>query len=519
MDFEQSYRAIDAKDSRFDGQFYTAVRSTGIYCRPSCPARTPLRQNVSFYPTSAAAHEAGYRACKRCLPEAAPGTPEWNLRSDVAARAMRLIIDGELNADRGGVNQLATQLGYSSRQLGRILRAELGAGPLALARAARAQTARTLLTSTGMKFSEIAFASGFASIRQFNETVQQVFDLSPSQLRAAALDRHPDRHSERHSERQEHAEPGTVEGTTLDLRLPLRPPYDPGIFAFLAARAVDGVEIGTASSYARSLALPHGTASVLVTLPELAEGLTTAERAWATDHLRLRATVQNLKDLPSLLARVRRVFDLDADPVAIDTQLAESPALRERVEQLPGIRLPGAVDAAEMLLRAMVGQQITVVAARGQLHRLATLGESFVGPEPQLNRLFPTPRQLAEGGAELLRGPQRRTDSILNAMRELDRGLHLGLDDDPDSLRAKLLPLPGIGPWTVNYLAMRLLGATDIHLDGDVAVRKGLETVGLSAQDTGSMSPWRSYATVHFWRSAAETTPQRKNSPGKKQRK
>ncbi|WP_394942290.1 AlkA N-terminal domain-containing protein [Psychromicrobium sp. YIM B11713] len=508
MDFEQRYRAIDARDRRFDGQFFTAVRTTGIYCRPSCPARTPHRENVDFYATSAAAHEAGYRACKRCLPEAAPGTPEWNLRSDTAARAMRLIMDGEMNAERGGVEHLAQQLGYSPRQLGRIMRAELGAGPLSLARAARAQTARTLLTSTTMKFADIAFASGFSSIRQFNETIQQIFDSSPTQLREAGLKRHHLGGQALPSEAEEFptVRPAT-NGTSLQLRLPLRPPYDPGIFSFLAARAVDGVELATSSSYARTLALSHGNASILVSLPELPRDVSEPERAWATDHLELQASVENLKDLPSLLARVRRVFDLDADPIAIDTQLARSPALRERVTAIPGIRLPGAVDATEMLLRAMVGQQITVAAARGQLHRLASLGTRYPGPEKALSLLFPTAEQLATAGAELLRGPAKRSSSIVNAMRHLADGLHLGVEDDPDSLRSKLLPLPGIGPWTVNYLAMRFLGATDIHLDGDVAVRKGLESVGLDTKQTIALSPWRSYATVHFWRSAAEVNP------------
>ena len=508
MDFEQRYRAIDARDPRFDGQFYTAVRSTGIYCRPSCPARTPRRENVHFYPTSAAAHEAGYRACKRCLPEAVPGTPEWNLRSDVAARAMRLIADGVVN--RGGVELLAAQLGYSVRQLNRILLAELGAGPLSLARAARAQTARALLTSTGMKFADAAFASGFSSVRQFNDTVQQVFDLTPGHLRATATKR---------GNLPAAAGAGSgLRGTTLNLKLPLRPPYDHGIFDFLAARAVHGVELADAESYSRTLALPLGHASITVQLPELPAGMDSGQRAWATDHLLLQASLQDLKDLPTLLSRVRRLFDLDADPIAIDNGLRNS--LPERLAAVPGIRLPGALEASEMLLRAMVGQQITVQAARGQLHRLAALGGSVDSPVAGLDRLFPSPAQIAEHGADILRGPKRRTDSILAAMARLagsdesGRGLSLGVADDVQSLREKLLPLPGIGPWTVNYLAMRLLGAPDIFLDNDVAVRKGLAAVGLDAADTAALSPWRSYATVHFWRAAAARPTDRAIGPG-----
>lgn len=496
MDFEQRYRAIDARDPRFDGQFYTAVRSTGIYCRPSCPARTPRRENVHFYPTSAAAHEAGYRACKRCLPEAVPGTPEWNLRSDVAARAMRLIADGVMN--RGGVDLLAAQLGYSVRQLNRILLAELGAGPLALARAARAQTARALLTSTSMKFADAAFASGFSSIRQFNETVHQVFELTPGQLRAAALNR-----GQLRSPLEDGPHPL---GTTLQLRLPLRPPFDPAIFSFLAARAVDGVEVADPTSYSRTVALPMGNATITVTLPAFPSSLSAAERAWAIDHLLLQATVKDLRDLPTLLARVRRLFDLDADPIAIDNGLRG--ILPRSVAAAPGIRLPGALEATEMLLRAMVGQQITVVAARGQLHRLAALGEDVGTPMSGLTKIFPTPAQLAEHGAEVLRGPQRRTDSILAVMGSLavadqPGGLRLGVADDLPSLQEKLLPRPGIGPWTVNYLAMRLLGAPDIFLANDVAVCKGLAALGLDKAATAAMSPWRSYATVHLWQAAA----------------
>lgn len=496
MDFEQRYRAIDARDPRFDGQFFTAVRSTGIYCRPSCPARTPRRENVTFYPTSAAAHEAGYRACKRCLPEAVPGTPDWNVRSDVAARAMRLIADGVVN--RGGVELLATHLGYSVRQLNRILLAELGAGPLALARAARAQTARELLTSTEMKFADAAFASGFSSVRQFNETVQQVFTLAPSQLRAAALKRG-------------HLRPASDEvldpfGTAVDLRLPLRPPYHHSIFSFLAARAVDGVEIATESSYSRTMALPLGHATFTVRLPALPAGLDSIESAWATDHLRLQATLTDLKDLPTLLARVRRLFDLDADPIAIDDGLR--PSLAESVDAAPGVRLPGALEAAEMLLRAMVGQQITVVAARGQLHKLAELGTDIPSSIPGLRKIFPSPEQLAKHAGEVLRGPRRRTESILSVMNslaepDLDGGLTVDVADDLHSLQQKLLPRPGIGPWTVNYLAMRLLGSPDIFLEHDVAVRKGLLALGLDAAETTALSPWRSYATVRFWQAAA----------------
>ncbi|WP_457971918.1 DNA-3-methyladenine glycosylase 2 family protein [Arthrobacter sp. D1-17] len=522
MDFWQRYRAIDARDTRFDGQFYTAVRSTGIYCRPSCPARTPKADNVTFYETSAAAHDAGYRACKRCLPEAVPGTPAWNLRSDIAGRAMRLINDGVINRD--GVEGLAARLGYSSRQLNRILTQELGAGPLSLARAGRAQTARTLLVSTSMKFADVAFAAGFSSVRQFNETMGEVFAMTPTALRATA-----------------HRHPAPATSTALTLNLPYREPFDPGIFSFLAVRAIPGIESGTATSYARTLRLPHGHARFTVEYNTAANNTAeykTAEYKTAGDDggtrgrpLVLTIGAADLRDLPALLSRVRRLLDLDADPVAIDEALSADPRLSDSVAEAPGIRMPGALDPHELLIRAMVGQQITVGAARTALTRLAAAGSPSVVPGEGLNRLFPTPEQIAENGRELLRGPQRRTDALVAASAALAaRELELGYGDDLPGLRSKLLPLAGIGPWTVGYVAMRVIGAPDIFLANDAAVRNGIRNLTSGgavshradkgggpapapvfggspdisrSPDFDGVSPWRSYATMHLWRAAA----------------
>ncbi|MFJ3958761.1 DNA-3-methyladenine glycosylase 2 family protein [Arthrobacter sp. NPDC090010] len=503
MDFWQRYRAIDTRDARFDGQFYTAVKTTRIYCRPSCPARTPKAENVEFFETSAAAHEAGYRACKRCLPEAVPGTPAWNVRSDVAARAMRLINDGVM--DDGGVPILAARLGYSTRQLGRILTQELGAGPLALARAARAQTARQLLVSTPMSLSDVAFASGFNSIRQFNETIAEVYDRTPGQLRASA----------RHNERSLPSKGAPASGT-LSLRLPYRGVLDRGVFAFLAARAIPGVELATDSSYERALTMPHGVAHFSVTL-----------NSRGTLDLDVHSVA--LKDLHSLITRVRRLFDLDADPVAIDEVLSTDPRLAPQVASVPGIRLPGALDPQEMLIRAMIGQQITVAAARTALGGLATRGEPFApqrgtasdGPGRSrhagsplegdgITRLFPAPAVLAEAIPELLRGPARRRESLRHAATAMASGeLAFGFGDTPETLAERLLPLPGVGPWTVGYLSMRVLGAPDVFLAGDAAIRNGIRSLGGDGDPAfASLSPWRSYATLHLWRAAA-TAPRR----------
>ncbi|MBT2530529.1 DNA-3-methyladenine glycosylase 2 family protein [Arthrobacter sp. ISL-48] len=482
MDFWQRYRAIDARDTRFDGQFYTAVRTTGIYCRPSCPARTPKAANVTFYETSAAAHDAGYRACKRCLPEAVPGTPAWNIRQDLAGRAMRLINDGVVNRD--GVEGLAARLGYSARQLNRILSHELGAGPLSLARASRAQTARTLLVSTSMKLADIAFAAGFSSVRQFNETVVEVFALTPTALRATA----------------KHHKPATA--TALTLSLPYREPFDPGIFSFLAVRAIPGIEAGTPGSYARTLRLPHGDARFSIDYDAGTTGRPLTLTIGAVD----------LRDLPALLSRVRRLFDLDADPVAIDNALAVDTRLAPSVAATPGIRMPGALDPQELLVRAMIGQQITVAAARTALTQLSAAGSAALLPGDGLDRLFPTAAEIAETGYLLLRGPQRRIDALRSVASALAAGtLDFGYGDDLPGLTAKLLPLPGVGPWTVGYVAMRVLGAPDVFLANDAAVRNGIRALGLppdrgseaTGPDFHEVSPWRSYATMHLWRAAA----------------
>ena len=489
MDFTERYRVIQAKDSRFDGQFITAVRSTGIYCRPSCPARTPKAENVTFYATSAAAHEAGFRACKRCLPEAVPGTPDWNLRNDLASRAMRLIGDGVV--EREGVPGLAGRLGYSPRHLTRVLHQELGAGPLALSRAHRAQTARTLLTSTDLPVADIAFAAGFASIRQFNDTIAEVFELTPGQIRAK---RGP-----------QSSTPGS-----LSLSLPFRAPFDAaGVFGWLIPRAVTGVEVATATAYARTLQLPGGPARF--------------EVRFDGRSLRLDARLTHLGDLPVLVSRVRRLFDLDADPIAVDTALSADPALAPRVAAIPGIRLPGAVDAEEMLFRAIIGQQITVAAARTQLNRLTeACGTVLESTEPAADaadatgrtRLFPTAAQIAATGRDALVGPRAKIDTVIRLADALASGhLTLSMGDDATEQHARLTAFAGIGDWTAGYVGMRVLGNPDVFLSGDVAVRSGARNLGLPGDPrpltayAAGLSPWRSYLCLHLWRAAGLLAP------------
>lgn len=516
MTFDERYRAIDARDTRFDGQFVTAVHSTGIYCRPSCPARTPKRENVSFYPTSAAAHEAGFRACKRCLPEAAPGSPDWDLRGDAAARAMRLIADGVV--EREGVAGLAARLGYSSRHLTRLLTAELGAGPLALARAHRAHNARMLLVGTDLPVADIAFSAGFASVRQAGDTIREVFGLTPTELRARRRAATPD--------------PATL--GEIDLLLPHREPMDAaGIFAWMHARALLGVETSAATSFARNLRMPRGPAWFEVRQDE-------------KGRLRLRARVAHLGDLAPLVATARRIFDLDADPIAVDAALSSHPLLAPLVARVPGIRVPGAADPHEMLIRAMVGQQISVAAARTALTALtAALGErldaSADGRNPTLRQaqgagsevqgagsddltgepglLFPTMTAIAEHGAEVLRGPGARIRAITGAAAALADGtLNLTVGDDRAAQREALLAMPGIGPWTADYVRMRVLGDPDVLLPGDVAVRAGAAASGIPSDPvpltdwSTRAAPWRSYLCAHLWRAAPVRTPRTKTS-------
>jgi AraC family transcriptional regulator of adaptative response / DNA-3-methyladenine glycosylase II len=493
-DTERCYRAVTSRDARFDGQFIMAVRTTGIYCRPSCPAVTPKSKNVSFFPTSAAAQAGGYRACRRCLPDAVPGSPEWNVRADLAARAMRLISDGAV--ERDGVPGLANRLGYSERQLGRVLTAELGAGPLALARAHRAHSARLLIEMSGLPLTDVAFAAGFASVRQFNETIREVFATTPSELRAT---------SARRARRQVDV---PTAGARLSLRLPFRPPFDvAGVLTFLADRAVPGVEDGSrdetgVTGYGRTLRLPHGSGTVWLTAN--------------TDHVRCELQLADLRDLSSAVARVRRLFDLDADPEAVMRVLGADRALGPLVAAVPGIRVPGAVDGPELVLRAMLGEQVSVAAARTATGQLAeALGERLPtvdgdNPAASLTTLFPSAAQLAEGGAEVLRGPKRHNSAIIDVATALADGtvdVHVGRD--PEELRAELLRLPGIGPWTADYVLMRVLGMPDVLLIGDLVLRENAAALGIADDAAGlaeraqAWRPWRSYAGMYLWRAGA----------------
>jgi AraC family transcriptional regulator of adaptative response / DNA-3-methyladenine glycosylase II len=469
--FAQRYRALASRDSRFDGQFIAGVHSTGIYCRPSCPATTPKERNVSFYRTAAAAHEAGLRACKRCQPDAVPGSPDWNLTDDLASRAMRLIADGVV--EREGVPGLAARLGYTARHLTRVLVSELGAGPLALARAQRAQNARTLLGATELPVADVAFAAGFSSVRQFNDTILAVYETTPTALRALA--------------RRGHATEAPADRTTISLRLPARAPFDgPGLMRFFADHAIPGLEEGGEDWFERPVLLPGGVAHVRTRLDGAGIAVT--------------ARLERISDLAPLVSRLRRLFDLDADSVAIDEALAEDPVLAPLIAATPGIRLPGVVDPEQALFSTLVGQQISVAAARTVLGTLCR--------ELGTDGLFPTAEQFAERGRDVLRGPATRIATIVGAAEAIVEGrLRLDLGMPADEFTAGLQSLPGIGPWTSGYLAMRVLGNPDVLLASDLVMQQSAAAHGIPSTARAlavhgtRWSPWRSYAGLHLWRS------------------
>jgi AraC family transcriptional regulator of adaptative response / DNA-3-methyladenine glycosylase II len=477
-DFDRCFRAMQSKDARFDGWFVTAVLTTGIYCRPSCPARPPFARNVQFYPTAAAAQRAGFRPCKRCRPDASPGSPEWNIRSDVVARAMRLIADGAV--DRDGVTGLAAKVGYTARQLERLMQTEVGAGPLALARAQRTQTARVLIETTDLPFSDVAFAAGFSSIRQFNDTVREVCDCTPTELRRKAARRRD-----------------IAEGTgTVSLRLPTRMPFAfEGAFGHLAAGAVPGCEEVRDGAYRRTLRLPRGNGIVSLTP--------------APDHVRCDLRVDDFRDLSTAIARCRRLLDLDADPEAVVEALSADPELAPLVAKSPGQRIPRTVDEHELALRAVIGQQVSMKAARTHTARIAeAYGTPIADPVGGLTHVFPSADQLGDLSSDALAFPESRRRTVRALITALANGI-VNLDPGCDwqSAREQLLALPGVGPWTAEVIAMRGLGDPDAFPAADGGIRSAAARLSLPSNTPGLIEhslrwrPWRSYATQHLWAS------------------
>lgn len=453
MDEETRYEAVASRDARFDGAFFFAVETTGIYCRPSCPAVTPKRKNVRFYPTAAAAQGNGFRACRRCRPDAVPGSAEWNVRADVVGRAMRMIGDGVV--DREGVPGLAGRLGYSARQVQRQLTAELGAGPVALARAQRAHTARTLLQTTVLPVTEIAFAAGFASVRQFNDTIRQIYARTPSGLRAE---------SHRGGRRAASASAAPAEAG-IALRLAYRGAYAAReMFDLLADEAVPFVEevIGEpgARTYRRTLRLPHGPG--IVSVDEGLPATGTARSGW----LEARIHLTDLRDLTTAVQRLRRLLDLDADPYAVDERLAADPFLAPLVAARPGLRAPGTADAEEYALRVHAGP--------AEARRLvAAYGDPVDRPCGALTRLFPAAAALVD---DPVAGPL--ATALAEGAVRLDSGA------GREEAERALLAVPGVTARTAALIRMRGLGDPDVAPDGE--------------PDDAAWRPWRSYAVRHL---------------------
>ncbi|RNL65172.1 DNA-3-methyladenine glycosylase 2 family protein [Nocardioides marmoriginsengisoli] len=474
QDTEACYRAVKSKDRRFDGVFYTAVRTTGIYCRPSCPAITPKLANVTFHPSAAAAQLAGYRACKRCLPDATPGSPEWDLAADVAGRAMRLISDGIV--DRDGVDGLAARLGYSTRQLNRVVSSSFGAGPLALARARRSQTARVLIETTELSFADVAFASGFASIRQFNDTVREVYAATPTELRGRRG--------------------RTSASGSIVTRIGVREPFaGTELLGFLALRAVPGIEAVDleAGWYERSLDLPHGPGVVRIDLRDRPAG-----------QVPCRFALADARDLAPALERTRRLLDADADPIAVDEQLGDDPRLAPLVRRRPGLRVPGHVDGFEVAVRAVLGQQVSVAGARTLAARLVDSHgrELDLAGQHQVTSLFPAADALAGIDPEEIAMPRARGRALAAmAAAVADGTVALDRSADRGEVRDSLLAVPGIGPWTADYIALRALGDPDVFLPTDLGVKHAAEHLGIDdiARHSEGWRPWRSYALIHLW--------------------
>lgn len=461
-DHEACYRAVQARDARFDGRFCTAVVTTGIYCRPSCPARTPKAGNVRFFACAAAAEEAGFRACKRCRPESAPGDPAWDRRADLVGRAVRLIADGAA-ADEG-IPGLARRLHVSERHLRRLFVAELGAGPLQVAATRRLALARILLDQTDLPVTQVAFAAGFASIRRFNAAMASAYGSAPSVLR----------------ERQKAGPSGA-----LRLRLPARPPFaGDTVLAFLGGHTTPGIEEVVGGTYRRTV-----DGGIVAATPD-ATGLT------------VELEVDDVRRVGPLVGAMRRLFDLDCDPAAVADVLGRDPLLVPALALTPGVRLPGAFDGFEVAVRTVLGQQVSVAGATTLAARLVrACGDPLDAPSGGLTHRFPTPAALASADLSTIGLTTARSASLRAvAAAVADGSLDLSPAADREAATRTLLSLPGIGPWTTALVAARALGDPDALPASDLALRRaaGLETRALLAR-AEAWRPWRSYATFALW--------------------
>ncbi len=472
LDEDICYQALRSRDRRFDGRFFTGVRSTGIYCRPVCPARTPLKKNVRFFACAAAAEDAGFRPCMRCRPETAPGTPAWEGSSATVSRAVRLISQGYL--DDAHVDDLAAVLGVGARHLRRLFDEHLGASPNAVALTRRVHFARTLIDETDLAITEVAYSAGFSSVRRFNDAFQKVFHRNPSQVRGSTRRR-------------------VIAGATLRLRLPFRPPLNwDAILGFLRERALDGVEVVT-DSYRRNVSL-DGVSGVIDVAHD------------AGNCLVLTASAGMSRVLPKVVERVRRIFDLAADPERIASHLSFDSRLAPLVAGNPGLRIPGAWDGFEVAVRAIVGQQVSVAGARTVVGRIVRrYGEAFDG-DSEIGYLFPTAEKMSRArlnGVGVTGARAYAIRGVARAVRdgEVDFQRLVALDDTIEMLRK----LDGVGPWTAHYMAMRAFGDPDAFPAGDLGLMRAAQDLlgTVSEKDLLKRAerwrPWRAYAALYLW--------------------
>lgn len=477
------YQALASHDPRFDGVFYVGVTSTGIYCRPVCTARTPKAANCRFFDSAEAAEKANFRPCLRCRPELAPGNAPVDDAHRIASLIAHRIDEGMLD-DGAGLESIATRFGWSSRQIRRMMQRELGVSPMDLVLTRRLLLAKQLLTETTLPISEVAFASGFASVRRFNDAFNGRYGIPPTQFRKATPD----------------ARSAATPSDTFRLQLVYRPPFEwREMLAFLGARAMRGVECIDGDTYLRTVRL--GAHSGWIRVAHVP-----ARRALVVE------LVHSLTPLlPALLGRLRHLFDLSARPDVIAAHLSRDALLADSLERLPGLRVPGAFDGFELAVRAILGQQITVKAATTIAGRyVAALGEAVRTTHAGLDRLAPTPDRVAHAPVEDLTAlgiVRARAESIRALAREMAAGrLSLEPGAQPEEAIARLTALPGVGPWTAQYIAMRALRWPDAFPKEDVAARKALGGVSAGAADAASQAwrPWRSYALLHLWQTASQ---------------
>jgi AraC family transcriptional regulator of adaptative response / DNA-3-methyladenine glycosylase II len=468
------YRALRSRDARFDGRLFVGVASTGVYCRPVCPARTPLLRNCRFFPSAAAAAHEGFRPCRRCRPEAAPGSPAWLGTSAAVTRALRLVAEGAL--DRGSVDELAARVGAGGRHLRRLFEEHLGASPLAVAQTRRVHFAKKLLDETALPITEIAHASGFASLRRFNDAMKRAFGASPRELRRRRAPR--------------------GEAAPLVLRLAARPPFDGrAVLRYLALRELPGVEEVDGGTYRRSVALGGEGGVIAVRL----------DPAFCGVLLELPARL--VPEAARIAGRVRRLFDLDADPAPILAQLRRDPALAARLRRRAGLRVPGAWSGFELAVRAVLGQQVTVAGARTLAGRLAAAhGRKLEVPEGGIAYAFPEAEAVADADLSSLGVPRARAEALRALARAVaSGGLDLAGGEPPETVRRALLALPGVGPWTAEYVALRALGEPDAFPASDLGLRRALVpggpllTTGALERRSKDWQPWRAYAAVLLW--------------------